>query len=134
MITARPNIEEQPVVWWDSDPAVRVRADFPLSAAHGTVSTAVVVFELEPGCKLGRHTDSAEEVLMIVNGTVCVTVGDEEGVVSEGEMAVVPAQVPHSVTNIGEATAKVVGFFSSGHVVAEFDEPYEPIGQRVFEF
>lgn len=134
MITARLSTQDQPEVWWKADPAVRVKADFPLSAEKGSANAAVVYFELEPGCKLGRHTDSAEEVLLILQGTVDVTVGEETGQVEAGALALVPAMVPHSVHNVGATTAKVVGFFSSGHIVATFDQPYEPIGQQVFEF
>ena len=134
MITANLSVQNIPELWWKADPAVRVRADFPLNAEKGSERTAVVYFELEPGCKLGRHTDSAEEVLFIVQGTVEVTVGEETGRVSEGSLALVPEMIPHSIDNVGNVTAKVVGFFPSGHIVAEFDQPYEPIGQRVFEF
>jgi len=134
MVTAPLKHEEElPEVWWESDPSVRVRADFPLSAAKGADDTAVVYFELDPGCKLGRHTDSAEEVLLILQGTVEVTVGDEQGTVSAGELALVPEMVPHSVRNVGEIPAKVAGFFNRGHVISTFDEPYVPINQQVFE-
>ena len=134
MITAKYSVADKPAVWWKSDPSVRVRADFPLSAATGSESSAVVYFELEPGCKLGRHTDSAEEVLLVLEGTVEVEVGDERGRISAGEMAVVPEMVPHGVANVGDSMARVIGFFSRGHIVATFDQPYEPMGQQVFEF
>ncbi len=134
MITANLTAQDRPVVWWEADPAVRVKADFPLSAEKGSASTAVVYIELEPGCKLGRHTDSAEEVLIILQGTVDVTVGEETGRVSEGSLALVPEMVPHSIHNTGDRTAKIAGVFSSGHIVSEFDHPYQPTGQRVFEF
>lgn len=134
MITAALSANDRPEVWWESDPSVRVRADFPLSAANGSDNTAVVYFELDPGCSLGRHTDSAEEVLVILQGTVEVTVGDETGEASAGQIALVPEMVPHSVRNVGDETARVAGVFSSGHIVSTFDEPYVPIGQQVFEF
>lgn len=134
MITAALSTNDRPEVWWESDPTVRVRADFPLSADKGSKNAAVVYFELEPGCSLGRHTDSAEEVLVILQGTVEVTVGDETGTASAGEIALVPEMVPHSVRNVGEETARVAGFFPSGHIIATFDEPYVPIDQQVFEF
>lgn len=134
MITARLTTQNSPEVWYENDPTVRVRADFPLSASKGTKSSAAVYFELEPGCALGKHIDSAEETLLILQGTVEVTVGKETAQVSEGEMALVPELVPHALRNIGTTKARVVGFFPSGHIIARFDEPYAPIGQQVFEF
>ncbi|HLT48122.1 MAG TPA: cupin domain-containing protein [Rubricoccaceae bacterium] len=134
MITAKLSTQDRPEVWWDSDPAVRVRADFPLSARTGAEHSAVVYFELEPGRALGRHTDSAEEVLLVLDGTVEVTVGEERAEVAAGGLALVPEMVPHNVRNVGEGVARVAGFFPSGHVRAEFDQPFAPAGQRVFEF
>ena len=123
MITAKLSTKDRPEVWWESDPTVRVRADFPLSANAGTERSAVVYFELEPGHALGRHTDSAEEVLLVLDGTVEVTVGVEAGEVGAGELALVPERMPHDVRNVGATTARVAGFFPSGHVRATFDQP-----------
>lgn len=134
MITARLTAHDRPEVWWESDPTVRVRADFPLSAAKGSDNTAIVYFELDPGKALGRHTDSAEEVLLVLQGTVEATVGDETAKLTEGDFVLVPEMVPHGVRNVGTEIARVVGVFSKGLIVATFDEAYEPIGQRVFEF
>ena len=94
----------------------------------------VVYFELEPGYALGTHTDSAEEVLLILQSAVEVTVGEARCRIAAGDLAVVPELVPHNVRNVGTATAKVVGFFPSGHVTATFDEAFLPLRQRVFEF
>lgn len=134
MITAQLSTQDSPEVWWDSDPAVRVRADFPISASRGSEATALVYFELEPGCKLGRHTDSAEELLLVLQGTVEITAGEERRTVSAGEVALVPELVPHGVENVGEETARVAGFFPEGRIVARFDQPFQPTGQQVFEF
>ena len=57
--------------------------------------------------------------------------GDEQGHVSAGEMAVVPAMVPHALRNVGDETVRVVGFFSSNVVMSTFDQPMMPFGQRV---
>src|SRR5215208_7636366 len=95
---------------YENDPTMRVKVNFPFSAATGTKNTAVVYFELEPGHRLGTHTDSAEELLLFLEGTAEVFVGEEQGQVSGGEMALVPAMVPHSMRNVGDETLRVVGF------------------------
>ena len=48
-----------------------------------------------------------------------------------GDLAVIPAMVPHAVRNIGDDTLKVVGFFSEPDVTSTFDEPVQPIGESV---
>lgn len=115
----------------ETDETRRLRFDFPISIASGSASTAVVYFELEPGAHTGMHTDSAEEVVYIVSGTVEAIVGDERGELSAGGLGLVPALVPHDVRNIGEDTVRVVGFFSSNTVVSVFDDPMMPARKRV---
>jgi quercetin dioxygenase-like cupin family protein len=118
-------------VWYEDDPTMRARVNFPFYVGTGTKSTAVVYFEIDPGGRLGTHTDSAEEILLILEGTAEVSLGDERGQLSAGEMALVPAMVPHGLRNAGEDTARVAGFFSSNVVMSTFDRPMMPLGQRV---
>ena len=118
--------------WSETEEGMRVRVAFPCSLETGTKSTAVVYFELEPGRHLGRHTDSAEEVLYVVAGSGEATVGDERAPLGPGTIAVVPATVPHGVVNTGTETLRIVGFFSANTVVSVFDEPMAPMGVRVF--
>jgi quercetin dioxygenase-like cupin family protein len=116
--------------WYEDDPTMRVRVNFPLYAETGTTSSAVVYFELDPGFRLGTHTDSAEETILILQGEAEATVGAESGRIAAGELAVVPATVPHALRNVGEETLRVVGFFSSNVVTSVFDRPMMPNARR----
>ena len=115
----------------ETDETRRIRVDFPISSVAGAASTGVVYFELEPGEHTGMHTDSAEEVVLILSGRAEAIVGDERGELSAGAIGLVPALVPHDIRNIGEETVRVVGFFSSGIVVSVFADPLMPSGTRV---
>lgn len=117
--------------WYEDDPTMRVKVNFPFFLGSGTKNTAVVYFEIEPGYRLGTHTDSAEEILLVLEGEAEVSLGDEEGRLSAGEMALVPAMMPHSLRNVGEETVRVAGFFSSNVIVSTFDQPLMPFDQRV---
>ena len=129
MHTVRLSELEMPEAGYENDPTMRAKGNSPFSAAPGNKNTAVVYFEVEPGHRLGTHTDSAEEILLLLGGTAEVSVGDEQGEVSAGDMALVPAMVPHSVRNVGEETLRVVGFFSSSTVMSTFDQPIVPLGE-----
>jgi len=118
-------------VWSGTDEERRIRFDFPISSHTGAASSAVVYFELEPGEHTGLHTDSAEEIVLVLSGTAEAIVGDERGELGVGGLGLVPALVPHDVRNIGEETLRVVGFFSSNTVVSVFDDPMLPVGKRV---
>ena len=50
-----------------------MRVGFPLSSDTGTASTAVVLLEFEPGGELAVHTDSAEELLLVIEGSADAT-------------------------------------------------------------
>lgn len=116
------------------NPKQHCRATFPMLGAHGTQHSATVYFELEPGDHLGRHTDSAEELLLILEGEVEVSVGDEKGKASQGTIALVPKMVPHDLRNIGSKTARVLGFFGgANNIVATFDETFLPIHSNVVD-
>ncbi len=117
--------------WYESDPNTRQKAAFPFYKVTGSESLSVVYFELEPGYNLGTHTDSAEEVVLILEGTGEAEVGDQTSQLSKGEMALIPIMVPHTIRNTGTDTLKVVGFFSSSSVVSTFSEPVMPLQQQV---
>lgn len=115
-------------------PSQHCLATFPMFGAHGTESTATVYFELEPGDNLGRHTDSAEELLLVLKGNVEVEVDGETGTLSEGEIALVPKMVPHNLTNVGTTKARVLGIFGgANHIVATFEKTWLPTNSNTVD-
>jgi quercetin dioxygenase-like cupin family protein len=112
------------------DPANVVQAAWPLHRGTGARSSAAVYFELAAGAHLGTHTDSAEEVLVVLEGEVEISVGEERARARAGALAVVPAEVPHDVAAVG-GPAKVAGVFSANTIVSVFDDTWEPYGTRV---
>ncbi|MCB0546901.1 MAG: cupin domain-containing protein [Phaeodactylibacter sp.] len=112
-------------------PGQRCKATFPLLGAHGTKESATVYFELDPGEELGTHTDSAEELLIILEGTLEARVGTEKGTVSKNQLVVVPKMEPHNFRNVGDGKAKVLGFFGgANNIVATFDQIWWPTGSN----
>lgn len=109
-----------------------MRYAFPMHEGTGGASTAVVLFELDPGVALGSHTDSAEEILLVLEGSAEATVGDERGPLSRGQAALVPASVPHDVRNTGSETLRVLGFFSGSTILSRFAESPAPGAPQVF--
>ncbi|WP_051947508.1 cupin domain-containing protein [Muricauda sp. MAR_2010_75] len=110
------------------------KATFPLIGAHGSKKLATVYFELEPGDHLGRHTDSAEELLVILDGTVEALVGTEKQKAEKGALVLVPEMVPHDFKNIGATTAKILGVFGgANNIVATFDNEMLPTESNVVD-
>lgn len=132
MLTASTPELDLTEVWLDSDPEhKRLRVTFPINKWVGAQETAVVYFEIQPGDRLATHTDSAEEVLYIVAGQAEAEVGSERGRVRAGDLAVIPAMVPHGLVNVGDEPVKVVGFFCEPEIISTFEEPVQPIGYAV---
>jgi quercetin dioxygenase-like cupin family protein len=132
MLTAKTSDLDLMQGWFDSDPEhLRVRVAFPINKWRGSRDSAVVYFEVKPGDRLARHTDSAEEILYVVAGEAEAEVGDERGRIAAGDLAVIPAMVPHGLVNLGRETVRVVGFFSEAEVISTFTEPVQPFGAAV---
>lgn len=116
------------------DPGQHCYSTFPMLGAHGTKETATVYFELDPGDELGRHTDSAEELLIILEGDLEAEVGGETATVSKGDIALVPKMVPHNMVNNGSSKAKVLGVFGgANNIVATFEKTWLPVDTNVVD-
>jgi quercetin dioxygenase-like cupin family protein len=109
-----------------------LRVSFPFHSATGTASTATVLFELDPGAELPVHTDSAEELLVVVQGTGEARVGDEVGLLGAHEVALVPPMAPHGLRNVGDDVLRVLGTFSASTVVSTFAEGLESDVPQLF--
>jgi quercetin dioxygenase-like cupin family protein len=134
MITTDLNKLELTEFTAEANPGQRCRATFPLLAANGTKDSATVYIELYPGENLGNHTDSAEEMLLILQGEVQVNVGTEKGNLSKGQLAVVPKMTPHDIRNTGDETARILGFFGgANNIIATFDEVWSPTGSNMVD-
>jgi mannose-6-phosphate isomerase-like protein (cupin superfamily) len=114
------------------DPTRRLRVAFPISSATGAAASASVYFELDPGTHVGVHTDSSEELLVILAGAGEGLVGEERASVSAGQLVVVPAMVRHDILNTGDSPLRVLGTFAGSTVVSTFEEPVAPEGPQVF--
>jgi quercetin dioxygenase-like cupin family protein len=116
------------------DSTQRCKATFPMFAAHGTRDTATVYFELDPGENLGTHTDSAEELLFIIEGTAEVTVGDMKSEATAGSIALVPKLMPHDLRNAGPGKMRVLGFFGgANNIVATFEKTWDPVNSNMVD-
>ena len=120
--------------WFDGDETAHIHANFALHGANGADDSAAVVIELAPGDALGQHTDSPEEILLVMEGEVDFQINSERQRAKPGTVSVVPAMAPHSIRNVGDRTARIIGFFPRPRVVSTFTEPIQPLGESVLVF
>jgi quercetin dioxygenase-like cupin family protein len=98
-----------------ADASARWRAAFPFDA-----DCTVVYNELDPGTRIGIHRDAVDEFLFVLGGTVEAVVDGEAATVEGESLAVIPAETPHSVRNVGSETARLVGVFATGTLDSGF--------------
>ena len=67
----------------------------------------------------------------MIAGDAEAEVGGERERLTAGDLAAVPAMVPHGVVNIGTETLKVVGFFPASEIISTFKESVQPFGVAV---
>jgi quercetin dioxygenase-like cupin family protein len=96
--------------------------------SQGAQNSGSSVLEVDPGRRLPRHTDSAEETIAVLFGTAAVTVGEESCEVGAGGLALVPEGVPHEVENAGAETLRFVAFYAGTDVVTRYRDEVQPEG------
>lgn len=113
------------------DPKARGRLAAPVSAETGAAGM-VVYLEVDPGDHIPLHTHTADETVVVLQGSGEATSGDQQGPIGVGAVVAVPAFSRHGFTNTGTETLKLVGFLPAGLVGSYFDEPVAPFGVDTF--
>ncbi len=57
----------------------------------------ITLFSFDAGQGLSEHTSPFDAVVNILNGEAQITIGGKTQTVAEGEMLIMPANVPHSL-------------------------------------
>ena len=132
MITSQLNELELAEVWAQEDSKTRFKLAAALSSASPTASTQLIYFTVEPGERVGRHAHSAEETMLVLEGTVEQSIGEEHQQLSAGEVSFKPAGMIHDERNVGSETLRCVAFFSSAAILHTWEVPLMPMGSRGF--
>ena len=91
--------------WVEGDSLLHWRS----AAGHSADGSASSLLEIPAGCRLARHTDSAEEVIVVLAGC---------------------ARVPHDVENFGEDTLRFAAVYAEADVVTTYETEIQPDGSR----
>lgn len=115
----------------EGDASVRWAGAFVAYGAHGADQSTTIVFENEPGGRLGWHTDQTEETQYIVTGTGELRWDDGAFPVGPGSVFVLPTNVGHDLVNTGTETLRAVGFFAAAMFTQRFDDVMQPVNSHV---
>lgn len=119
-------------VWGETDKAVHWQGAFAVYGGHGTTASSIIVYEIEPGQRLGWHTDATEESQYIVSGTGKLYL--EDGTthdIGPGSVFVLPTPLRHDVENTGKETLRAVAFFAAAMFTQTFDQVMMPLKTHI---
>ena len=119
-------------VWSKADPAERVSFTFAVDAASGASGASVAYAELAPGGAIPAHFDSANEVVLVLDGTVEVEFDGGTKSVDPGTLVQIDGGSRHRVGNSGDRVARLLLFFDEAADTVTFDEPLMPFDLTVF--
>ncbi len=112
------------------DDTVRWAGGFAAYGGSGANDSAVVSYEIEPGGRLGWHTDRTEETQFIVSGIGELRREDGSWPVGPGSILVLPALVRHDLANVGTETLRGAAFFAGPELTQVFDNVMMPPNSR----
>jgi quercetin dioxygenase-like cupin family protein len=130
MLIMRGDELELSAAWQDGVDGARWASAAAITPSGGARDSGASLLEVPPGCRLPRHTDSAEETIVVLAGRARVRVGEEEGDVPAGGLALVPQDVPHEVHNAGDGALRFLAMYASSDVVTRYERDVQPDGAR----
>jgi quercetin dioxygenase-like cupin family protein len=115
-------------VWGESDKAVHWAGAFAVYGGHGATASSTIVYEIEPGKRLGWHTDATEETQYIVAGITGKLYLEDGSThpVGPGSVFVLPTPMRHDLENTGKETLRAVAFFAAAMFTQDFDQVMLP--------
>lgn len=108
------------------DASVRWAGAFASCGGKGAEQSSTIVYEIEPGGRLGWHTDATEETQYIIAGNGELRMEDGKYPVGPGSVFVLPTNVRHDLANTGKDTLRAVAFFSAAMFTQDFDNVMLP--------
>lgn len=113
------------------DEKVRWTGGFFAYGGAGSSHSATIYFEIAPGERLGRHTDTVEETQFIAGGSGELLLDDGSRPMRAGDVVVLPEGAWHDLVNTGPEPLQVIGFFSGPAVNQHWDDVMVPPNSRV---
>jgi quercetin dioxygenase-like cupin family protein len=96
-------------------------------AATEPRASSTIVYEIEPGKRLGWHTDATEETQYIISGEGKLYLEDGSTHRADPDSVfVLPTPMRHDLENTGTETLRAVAFFAAAMFTQDFDQVMLP--------
>ena len=77
----------------------------------GITSSSMDLSTVDVGAGAPLHVHAADELIVVLEGTLEVRLGDEVQKVGPDHTLVIPPHVPHGFTSLGPGPARMIAFF-----------------------
>jgi len=92
---------------------------YVLAGADHGIACSVSISVIEPGAGAPLHVHpDVDEVLIVLEGTLDVQLGQDRCQVGPNHTVVIPGGVPHAFTAVGPTRARAMGFLPKLNVIA----------------
>ena len=71
------------------------QADINKKLVFDNQQSSLTLMSLKQGAKRELHTDQEDEAIIVIEGNVIITIGDEKFELTENQMIVMPKLIPH---------------------------------------
>jgi mannose-6-phosphate isomerase-like protein (cupin superfamily) len=89
---------------------------------HGDAGVSVILVDMAPGEGPKLHKHPYEEVFIIQEGTATYTIGSTTVEAKAGQIAIVPAGMPHKFINTGTGRLRQVDIHHSPRFITQWLE------------
>jgi quercetin dioxygenase-like cupin family protein len=90
---------------WATVPSETVYPGIDRQTLHGQKQT-VVRYLYQPGSEFPTHAHPQEQITLVLSGTIEFTVDGQTLILTAGEAAVIPPDVPHGARVIGDSVVE----------------------------
>jgi quercetin dioxygenase-like cupin family protein len=131
MVSKNPVVDSKNLkrgeVWGETDAAVHWAGAFAVYGGHGATASSTIVYEIEPGKRLGWHTDATEKTQYIIAGQGKLYLEDgSTWPVGPGSVFRAADAMRHDLENTGKETLRAVAFFAAAMFTQDFDQVMLP--------
>ena len=82
-----------------------------IQPGDGTTSSSMDLSTVGVGAGAPLHVHEADELIVVLEGTLEVRIGEEVQNVGPDHTLVIPPHVPHGFTSVGPGAARMIAFF-----------------------
>ncbi len=117
--------------WLESGLAFHLRGQFGMHGQEGARRSPIRFLQIEDGERTDGEPAAQETMLLVLDGVVEISTGDERHIGDRGSVAMIPPFVRYSLRNAGHRPAHLVSLLPQAAIDAVFVAPLKPLHIRV---